>query len=84
MMTVREHMALRLAATPYKHPAIRATHARELLGYNEIQLWAVVTSLLERADAEASHPVEVRRLRRISQRRAEARSARRLTSHSSP
>ena len=73
MLTIREHMALTLAATPYRYAAIRETHAREQLGMDAVRFWQVVGGLLERVDAEAERPVEVRRLRRVAQRRRVAR-----------
>lgn len=76
-MTVRERMALTLAATPYRYPAMRERRALEDLGMSPTRFAQVVGALLDRADAEAEMPREVRRLRRLREARARARGARR-------
>lgn len=74
-MTVREHMALQLAARSYNGGA-RVTAIRVELGMSEVRHAQVVTALLERPDAEAAQPVLVRRLRRLRDSRRAARSPR--------
>lgn len=79
-MTDEERIALRLAATTYRHPAVREAHALERLGLTPTRYWAVVHGLLDRPDALAEMPVEVRRLQRLRdarrRQRATSRSAR--------
>lgn len=72
-VNVREHMALRLAVTPYKFPAVRESHALDQLGMMPTRFWQYVGALIERADVEAEYPAEVRRLRRLREARAGAR-----------
>lgn len=77
-LTVRDHMTLQLAAKPYRYPAVRATHAREQLGYSETQFWQRVTYLVDQPAAERAHPAIVRRFRRLHNARRRQRSVRRL------
>ena len=78
-LSVREHMVLRLAATPYRSPGRRLDDALELVGLRPTPFWAAVDRLLDRPDALAAYPLEVGRLRRLRERRANARSGRRLS-----
>lgn len=73
-LTVRDHMVIHLAATPYKYPAVRETHAREQLGYGPAAFWQRLNWLLEDERAEREYPSEVRRLVRLREKRAEART----------
>lgn len=75
-MTVREHMALRLAATTYAHPAVRETHALELVGLTPTSFWAMVNRILDDPESERTYPTDVRRLRRLRDARRRQRSAR--------
>ncbi len=68
-------MTLTLAATPYRHPARKVTAMRELVGYSEPRFWQVVGRLLDDPAAEAALPAEVRRLRRLRDRRRASRAA---------
>ena len=73
MLPIRDHMTLRLAATPYKFPAAREADALELLGYRPAIFWRRVNHLLDQPAAVVVMPVEVGRLRRLRERRAGAR-----------
>lgn len=76
-VTDHERTALTLAATHYRHPAVRETHALEQLGLTPTRYWALVDRLLDRADVEMEMPAEVRRLRRVREAREQRRSSRR-------
>jgi hypothetical protein len=76
-MTVREHMAIRLAATPYNYEGRREADMRELLGMSAPRFWMVVNGLLDRPDVEAAMPSEVHRLQRLRAQRQRQRQARR-------
>lgn len=78
-MTDDEHTAIRLAAATYAHPAVRETHALEQLGMTPTRFWQYVHGLIERPDALAAYPVEVRRLQRLRDARRRQRSVRRLS-----
>ncbi|MDB5716460.1 MAG: hypothetical protein JWO15_3857 [Sphingomonadales bacterium] len=69
MLSVRDYMTLTLAAQPYRYEAIRTTHARELLGYNETRFWARTNYLLDQPES-ASHPATARLLRIRDTRRS--------------
>lgn len=75
-MTVREHMALRLAATPYAHPAVRETHALELVSLTPTSFWAMIGRVLDDPEAERLYPTDVRRLRRLRDARRRQRTGR--------
>lgn len=72
-MSVRESMALQLAATRYAHAGAKSGDALWELGYTEARFAQVVLGLIERADVEAAYPREVRRLRRLRNARREMR-----------
>ena len=74
-MTVREHMAITLAATPYRYPGRRDEDALHTLGMTPPRFWQVVDALLDRPDVEAAHPQIVARLKRLQERRRAARGA---------
>lgn len=74
-MTIRERMALELAARRYRYPARREADALELVGLTPTRFWATVDRVLDDPDAESAMPADVRRLRRLRDRRAEARRA---------
>lgn len=75
MLSVRDLMALRLAAAPYKYPGARETDVREQLGMSAVIFFRHVDRLLDDPEALAAMPVEVNRLRRIRDRRRRARAA---------
>lgn len=72
-MTVREHATIRLAARVYRYAGRREADALHELGYSPARYAQVVNALLDRVDVEARYPMEVRRLRRVRERRAAAR-----------
>lgn len=72
-----DRLVLQLAGTHYRNQAIRETHARETLGLDAIQFYVAVNRLLDNPIAEAELPTLVRRLRRLRDARAAARTARR-------
>lgn len=73
-LSVRDHMALRIAATP-GHPDARTTAARFELGMSAPIFARHVNVLLDDPEALAAMPREVNRLRRIRDRRRRARAA---------
>lgn len=73
MLTDQERHALDLAATPFRYPAVRESRALDELGLTPTSFWSLVVALLDRPDAEAEMPGEVRRLRRVLATRAAAR-----------
>lgn len=81
-LTVRDHMTIRLAAAHYAYAAARETDARELLGLTPTLFHRHVLVLLDRPEALAAYPREVRRLQRLRDSRRAERSARRLPSAS--
>ena len=70
-----ERLALELAATPYKFPAVRESRVLDELGLNPTSYWALVDTLLDRADALEAMPSAVLRLRRVREARKAARRA---------
>lgn len=80
MLSVRDHMAIRLAASHYKFPGARESDVFEQLGMTATRFWQHVHALLESPEALAAYPLEVRRLRRLRDARQRQRSSRRLTS----
>lgn len=74
-LSVRERMALELAATPYRYPAVREARALDELGLTPTSYWLLVDELLDRPDALEAMPGAVRRLRRLRDLRRRARSA---------
>lgn len=74
-ISVRDHMALRLAAARYKYPAARETDVLEQLGWSAPVFWARVNALVDHPDAIAAYPVECRRLRDLRDARRRLRSA---------
>lgn len=75
MLTIRERMALELAATPYRYPAVREARALDELGLTAPSYWLLVDRLLDRPDALEEMPAAVARLRRVRDARAKARRA---------
>lgn len=74
-MTDDERTALRLAASTYRHPAVRESHALEQLGLTPTRYWALVHGLLERPDVLVEMPTEVRRLQRLRAARRRQRQS---------
>lgn len=72
-------MTLRLASTTYRYPGARDSDVLEQLGLTAPLFWRRVNTLLDRPDALAAYPLEVRRLQRLRDRRRYGRSARRAT-----
>jgi len=79
MLTVRDHMTLRLAFAHFTYPAVRAARARAELGYSEPRFYQRVHYLLAQPESEQAYPAEVRRLRRLHEARARQRSLRRVS-----
>jgi hypothetical protein len=75
-VTVREHMALRLAATSYRSPGRRLDDALELVSLTPTAFWAMVGRALNDPEAERLYPTDVRRLRRLRDARRRQRSGR--------
>lgn len=76
-MTDEERTTLQLAAATYRHPAVRESHALEMLGLTPTLFWARVHGLIERPDVLAEMPVEARRLQRLRDSRRRHRASRR-------
>ena len=76
-LTVRDHMTLRLAFTPFTYPAARATRALQTLNLTETRFWQRVDYLLTQPAALRAYPTDVRRLRRLRDARAQQRTSRR-------
>lgn len=74
-ISVRDHMVITLADRHYRWPAVRVTHARELVGYGETQFWARVQWLIDQPAVEVAYPTFVRRQRRLRDARRRARRA---------
>lgn len=72
-LSVREHQALTIAATRYASAGRKVTAMLEETGWTEPTFHLVVDRLLDRPDALAERPVEVRRLQRLREARARAR-----------
>lgn len=72
-MTIRDRMALTIAATPYPSARRREAVALWHVGLTPPSFHALVLRLLEDPVAEREMPAEVRRLRRLRDRRAAAR-----------
>ena len=75
MLTVRDHMALRLASARYKYEAVRDADALEQLSMSPTRFWQYVNALIDRPDAVAAYPQDVRRLRRLRDQRRRARKS---------
>ncbi|WP_051486249.1 DUF3263 domain-containing protein [Nocardioides sp. J54] len=75
MLTVRDHMAIRLAAASYRYAGARESDVRHQLGWSMPVFARHVNVLLDRPAALAAYPVEVKRLRRIRDARRRVRAA---------
>lgn len=73
MLTIRERMALDIAARHYTASGRRHEAIITELNMTPTRHAQVVTALLDRADAEAEMPAVVRRLRRLRDARKSAR-----------
>ncbi len=79
MLTIRESMALELAAQRFKFEGARETRVLDELGMTITRFHQVVGALLDRPDAWAAYPVDVARLRRLRDQRRAARDNRRAS-----
>lgn len=77
-LTVREHTAIRLAARRYKYEGARETDVLHELGMTATRFWQYVNALIDRPEAVAAYPVDVRRLVRLREQRKAQRSPRRI------
>ncbi|WP_418061801.1 DUF3263 domain-containing protein [Pimelobacter simplex] len=75
MLSVRDHMTLRLASAHYRYPARREADVHELLAMSPTLFWRHVHTLLDSPAALAAYPREVNRLRRLREQRRGARRA---------
>lgn len=75
MLTVRDHMALRLASARYKYQGARDTDVLEQLAMTPTIFWRHVNQLLDRPEALAAYPLDVRRLRRLRDQRRRLRAS---------
>ena len=74
-LSVRDHMTLRLAATPYAYPGARETDVLDQLGWSMPIYTRHLNRLLDDPEALAAYPQQVRRLQRLRDRRRRARAA---------
>ena len=74
-LSVRDSMSIRLAAATYRYPARRESDVLELLGMTPATFWRHVNVLIDRPEALAAFPQEVRRLQRLRDARRRARAA---------
>lgn len=70
-----ERRLLDLAGTYFKYPAVRDAKTLAELGLNGTRAAQIVNALLDRPDAEAAMPMEIRRLRRLRDARRGMRRA---------
>lgn len=77
-MTIRERMALALAAQSFPSARARENEAYWQIGLTPPSYHAMVLRVLDREDAEREMPAEVHRLRRLREKRAAARSGGRV------
>lgn len=75
MISVRDHMTLRLASARYKFPAARETDALEQLGMTATVFWRHVDRLIDDPRAIAAYPSETLRLRSLRDARRRLRTA---------
>lgn len=79
MISVRDHMTLAIAAQHFRYSgAFESTVSREL-GYSLPRYAVVLAALIRRPDVEAAYPALTHRLRRLEDRRREARRSPRLS-----
>jgi hypothetical protein len=76
-LSERERTLLDLETGWWRHAGDKETAVAETLGFRMGEYHAELNRLLDRPEAEASHPRVVRRLRRLRARRRSERSARR-------
>ena len=76
MLTVRDHMTIRIAASTYKYAGARETDVREQLGMSMPIYARHLDRLLDQPAALAAYPFDVKRLQRLRDLRRRARSAR--------
>lgn len=76
-LTDRERTLLDLETGWWRHAPDKETAVHQTLGVPMGEYHAELNRLLDRPEAEASHPRVVRRLRRLRARRRSERSARR-------
>lgn len=74
-LTVADHMTLRLAAATYRYPAARESDVLHQLDMSAPVFWRHVDWLIDTTEALAAYPAEVNRLRRLRDRRRQARRA---------
>ena len=75
MLTVRESMAITLAARRYKHGGAKDSDILDQLGMTPTRFWQYVNALLDRPDVLAAYPSEVKRLQRLRDQRRRARAS---------
>lgn len=78
VLSVRDHMTLRLAGATYAHEGRRASDALDLVGLSETRFWRRANWLLDQPAALEAYPQLVHRLRRLRAARQAQRSGRRL------
>lgn len=69
-----DRQLIALAATPYRYPAVRETHALERFGLTPTRFWARVNRLIDEPEVEREIPGVVRRLRRLRELRRQERA----------
>lgn len=73
-MSPTDHELIRLWSQGWTYPAVRDQRVLEATGLHSVPAAQRVRSLLRDPEAEAAHPVEIHRLRRIVEGRRRGRS----------
>lgn len=74
MLTPTEQAVLDFAARTYRYPGARETDLHATFGWSAVRHAQVELALIDRQDALAYAPHTVKRLRRLREERAAARS----------
>lgn len=78
MLTVKDTMTLDFEAQRWRYAGAKEAQIREVFTESATRYYQRLAVLLEQPEAEAYAPQLVHRLRRLRDRRLEARSSRRL------
>jgi hypothetical protein len=75
MLTVRDHMTLKLEETRWNKAGMKEQQIRELFDESPTRYYQRLSRLIERPEAMAAYPMLVRRLQRLAATRRRARTA---------
>lgn len=76
MLSVRDHMTLKLEETRWNKPGMKEQQIRELFGESPSRYYQRLSRLIECPEAMAAYPTLVRRLQRLAATRRSARTTR--------